>query len=336
MANINLIKKTTATVTVELPTDVQLSDTPLGGRFRFTCPGPKGNDLASNPYTTEDIKLDESNYWVAYMIHKNCTGFQYKLQVWRARTFQYNNNGIAFYVRFVGSNGAHPPMRIVSGVDSPLTGSNLTAVTYNAVNASTSIFYDAIPFEMLRTYETDPQVIVHVGDYPAVCKNLSCHYNYIVPLGEVTNFTFTESSKELKLFGTAFPNDTSEIRYVEFAHTTCGVTGLNETSLNCTLVSEPVCGDHVPSLVTNQGLVLNNANMSAATINCTIASVHPTTKLNLLGGDNLTFTGAKFPHDLTTSTVEITFDDGTNCVPQISSTSELVCLTEPFNVTHAG
>jgi hypothetical protein len=43
--------------------------------------------------------------------------------------------------------------------------------------------------------------------------------------------------------------------------------------------------------VAKKGLVNNTANMTVMTINCTAASVYPTTQMNLLGGDNLTLTG---------------------------------------------
>lgn len=48
-------------------------------------------------------------------------------------------------------------MRIISGVDTPLTGNNLVTNASKYINASNDIiFYEAIPFEMLRTYETEP------------------------------------------------------------------------------------------------------------------------------------------------------------------------------------
>jgi hypothetical protein len=64
-------------------------------------------------------------------------------------------------------------MKIISGVDEPLTGANLVSNNTKFIEADQNlIFYEAIPFEMLRTYETKPQIKVQVGDYPAVCKNL--------------------------------------------------------------------------------------------------------------------------------------------------------------------
>jgi hypothetical protein len=48
-------------------------------------------------------------------------------------------------------------MRIISGVDSPLTGANLVSNQTKVFEADNNhIFYEAIPFDMLRTYETAP------------------------------------------------------------------------------------------------------------------------------------------------------------------------------------
>ena len=40
-------------------------------------------------------------------------------------------------------------------------------------------------------------MIVTVGDDPAVCHNLTCDFTFIEPVGEITSFTFTESTKKL-------------------------------------------------------------------------------------------------------------------------------------------
>lgn len=68
-------------------------------------------------------------------------------------------------------------------------------------------------------------------------------------------------------------------------------------------------------------------------MSCSISTLTPSQALNLLGSDNITFTGTYFPKDLSKSTVSILFDDSqaTNCTPQFSSSNELVCLTSAFN-----
>jgi len=322
-----------------MPSQVQLSSKPLTGRYRVTCPDPVDNLLYTNPLVSRSLSRDTSGHWVGIGIGRNCSGTYDKIEVWNANTHQYRQNGFGWYIRFVGRNGANTQMRIVPDWDDPLTGGDTTSaepLEYNhtkVLNASDTLYYEAVPFEMLQTYETNPQVIVQVGDYPAVCKNLTCDYNYVVPQGEVTAFTYTASTKQLTLTGTNLPANASLVRHVEFAHSYCTLTAVSNTSVTCTLDYEPVCGDHLPKLVSKYGLVNNSASLTAETITCTISSVVPTTDLNLLGGDNLTISGTQFPWNLQTSVVDIKFNDAqqTTCTPQTSTSTELVCLTGAFD-----
>jgi hypothetical protein len=84
---------------------VQLGEEPMSGKFRIVCPGPTNNDIAMNPYTTEDINLGASADTVLRAIERNCSDTYYKIDVWGAGTYSYSANGISFYVRFIGSNG---------------------------------------------------------------------------------------------------------------------------------------------------------------------------------------------------------------------------------------
>lgn len=309
-ANIKVIKSTTATITVDQSSTVQAGDGPLSGSYRIVCPGPPGNDVAAYPITTNDIPLSHSAYWIGREIEKNCTDSRYKIEVFNAPGQEYNVNGLNYMVRFIGSNGPKSQMRIISGVDTPLTHSKLQFNQSKIVNATNDlIFYEAIPFEMLRTFETNPQVEVQVGDYPAVCKNINCDYNFVIPEGEVTGFTYTAGTRELQLTGLDLPANASLIRMIEFAHSKCTVTSVSNSTIVCTLDYEPVCGDHLPYLYSIYGLVNQTAGLTPETITCTATSVIPTTQLNLLGGDNLTLSGTQFPWNLETSTVEIKFND---------------------------
>ena len=70
---------------------------------------------------------------------------------------------------------------------------------------------------MLRTYETQPQLIVSVGDLPAVCHNLTCDFSYIEAQGQVTSFSFDESTKKLVIQGENLPNEANLIQEINFA-----------------------------------------------------------------------------------------------------------------------
>lgn len=90
---------------------------------------------------------------------------------------------------------------------------------------------------MLKTYETEPQVIVKVKDLPAVCHNLTCDFTYTEPVGEVESFTFDETTKKLVITGTNLTDSLDQIRYIEYALSTCTVdeSTLSNTTIECTL-----------------------------------------------------------------------------------------------------
>lgn len=88
-ANIKVIRDTSATITVDQAGDVQTSDAPLSGSYRIVCPGPTGNDVAEDPYTTNDIALTTSAYWVSYELFKNCSDSWYNIDMWSASTYAY-------------------------------------------------------------------------------------------------------------------------------------------------------------------------------------------------------------------------------------------------------
>lgn len=114
---------------------------------------------------------------------------------------------------------------------------------------------------MLKTYETEPQLIVTVGNLPAVCHNMTCGFTYVAPVGEVTSFTFDQSTSKLVLTGTELPSMITDIDKVEFALSRCSVdeSTLSATNLECTLVQEPTCGNHLPILTSVLGVVPNSA-----------------------------------------------------------------------------
>jgi hypothetical protein len=77
-------------------------------------------------------------------------------------------------------------MRILPGIDEPLSGPDeILYRDQKIVEASDNLYYDIVPFEMLRTVESLPQILVTVDGWPAVCHNLTCDFTYKIPEGEV-------------------------------------------------------------------------------------------------------------------------------------------------------
>lgn len=323
----------TATITVRMPSEVQTSGAPLTGKFRIQCKNAHNHASLSDP-----IPVGAHPITVEHIVQRSCAKLNDKIQVWQSNEFAYPQNGFGFFIRYAGKNEDVGQAEIQSDTDQPLAGEGISYYANTTVPYSNNLFYEPVPFEWLRTYETKPQLIVTVNGEPAVCHNLTCDFVYTEPQGEVTGFTYEATTKVVALTGTGLIGP--GIRYIEFAKSRCAVdpATMTETSLTCTLVQEPTCGDHVPLLTSTLGLVNTTTGLTPETITCLVSSVAPTTQLNLLGQDNLTISGTFFPYNLVTSTVSINFTDAasTPCIPQWSDSSELVCLTQAFDAAEAG
>jgi hypothetical protein len=324
-----LVAKTTSTATITAlpPSQVQLSSKPLSGKYKIKCVDKDGFESFSS-----DIKYSTSENWIANEIMYNCDGLYDRIEVLNSYRQPYRQNGVDIFIRFLGVNEDPGQFEIMSADDEPLDGGNVTFESLTVQPYSTNIFYEPIPFEMLKTFETKPQLIVSVDGLPAVCHNLTCDYTYTVPVGEVTSFTFDDASSSLVLTGTGFD---AEITKVEFALSDCTVDAstLSATNLECTLASAPTCGEWKPILTSSLGIIPNAIAMTATTVSCAMTAGTPATDLNLLGGDSLEFVGTNLPHDLERSVISVAFDDtqATLCVPTSTTATKLICVTDSFD-----
>jgi hypothetical protein len=265
-SSITVVKTTSkATIVVDLPIAVQLSAPPLSGNYRIKCVAPDGTVSYS-----KDIGLSYSDNWVNNQMSNGCDKLYDLTEVTRGNDFSYAENGVSWILRFIGLNEDPGQFEIVSSEYTPLTAGvgNITFYSNTTVPYGINLFFEAIPFEMLRTYETEPQLIVSVGNLPAVCHNLTCDFTFILPVGEVTAFTFDEATKKLVLTGTDIPSVIANISKVEFALLECIVdeSTLTATKLECILEKEPTCGDHLPILTSLLGKIPNAASLAAKTI----------------------------------------------------------------------
>jgi len=240
-------------------------------------------------------------------------------------------------VRFLGLNEDPGQYELISDDASPLQGDNLTFTAETIQPYSSNLFYEPIPFEMLKTFETKPQLIVSVDGLPAVCHNLNCDYDFQVQESVIDSFTFDATANSVTFVGQGLPTDDADFVKIKFAHAPCTITAgsSSETGFTCDMEIPPTCGTYIPSVVVQMGEVTMADSVTAEQIDCTITSAVPMSDLNLLGGDNITFTGTNFPHTLSTSTFAISFDNSltSDCAVQKSSTTELVCLTSAFDST---
>jgi len=283
------------------------------------------------------MKWNTHEIWFDVHIMNNCTGLYDRIETWDAYPYSYKENGRGNYIYFKGINEDPGQFEIVSDWDTPLDGDNITFVSNTTQEYGTNLFYDPVPFEMLKTYDTIPQIVVTVNDLPVICHNITCGFNITEPVGEVASFTFDTATNKLTLVGTEMPVNASDVYLVEFAQSTCTIeTGtITETGLECILDREPTCGSWVPKLTAVLGIVPNIANLTNLEVECTIASAEPDFDLNIIGGDNITISGEHFPWDLDINTIEATFNDAdsTPCTPQVSLSTNFVCITNSFSET---
>jgi hypothetical protein len=184
---------------------------------------------------------------------------------------------------------------------------------------------DVLPFEMLYTAHTVPQVIVQVGDMPAVCANVACDYEYQSTTASITGFTF--SDLQLTITGVALPQDYD---YISFSDVLCDVSSSSETEIVCTLQDTQVAGLWTPVIYTSQGIVPVDAAVMELLVSPIISSVSPNT-FNPAGGQEAIITGSGFPSDDSHPAItSVGFDDGTNCVVTSISSTVIKCITDSF------
>lgn len=268
---------------------------------------------------TLPFSVRDGDSTVAHRISEECPGFKDKIQVQHNNTYYDRSLGRAFYIRFVGYNDDPGQFEFVSDEDVPITGQDVKFIAQTVTPYGSNLFYEPIPFEMLKTYETKPQVIVNVNGLPAVCHNLTCDFTYTAAVGQVTAASFDESTKKVVIAGTELPSKLADIQSVYFALTECQVdeSTLSSENVECTLALDPTCGDHLPIITSKFGRIPYADGLAKHSVDCSVDAITPLADLNLLGYDNITLTGKNFPHNLESSTIDLKFDDAqqTKCMP---------------------
>jgi hypothetical protein len=82
---------------------------------------------------------------------------------------------------------------IASDPSDPLTGNSISTTMYERKAFGPNAFIDVLPFDMLYTAETSPQVIVTVDDLPAICAKNNCAYDYSPSTNSITDFAYDGS-----------------------------------------------------------------------------------------------------------------------------------------------
>ena len=231
---------------------MQLSKPPLGGKFKIKCV-TSANTVS---YTRELQVLATTALIVQESINSDCYQMNDKVQVDELRNdCPYRENCIKFRIRFSGLNDNPGQYMIESGTDTPLTGDDQQPITYDGKTLfefGSSIFYNAVPFEMLRQYVEKPQVIMQVGTLPAVCHNNNCGFNFIEPTAKITSFTYNPATKALNIQGTDLPTTNMKIM---FGLQNATVNSATTNQISATLVGAAIIGKWLPVVTDKFGLI---------------------------------------------------------------------------------
>ena len=143
---------TSATISIEYPSEVQLSTAPISGSFVVRCVDEAGLESSS-----QAISFSEGASVIQERIEQGCAKLYDKITVSDAdlTTLPYAENGRNISLSFDGLTVDTGQFYIVSDTETPLTG-NVTYFQGTSIPYGQNLWYDPIPFEMLKTYETLP------------------------------------------------------------------------------------------------------------------------------------------------------------------------------------
>jgi hypothetical protein len=141
----------TAAIAVTLPIDLQVSGTPVSGKYQVQCLNDNGEASL-----TRELEYNSDEVTTLWTIQQDCHQVFDGLQVIRLPGYKYKENGIGMRLRFSGLNYDPGQYKILPGNVTVLTGTNLQYKESTVVPFGGNIFYEPIPFEMLRTFEAIP------------------------------------------------------------------------------------------------------------------------------------------------------------------------------------
>ena len=101
--------------------------------------------------------IDRPAWIYGVYISRDCTGFADKVKVVDTQEYGTWSIGRSLELIFEGEHGGAPgQFKFIEDEYCSLSGNQITLEQEVTQAAGTNIFYDVIPFEMLRTYETEP------------------------------------------------------------------------------------------------------------------------------------------------------------------------------------
>ena len=204
-----------------------------------------------------------------------------------------------------------------------MTGNEVTYQTETIREYGQNLMFEPIPLSMLYTDAQQPQVLIKVNGIEGVCPEFNCNYVYVDTASMITGQSL--SGNDLIIDGTNLPTDVTSVK---LANSECGVITASTTQITCTLTTSPAAGSWDVKVTDASGLIPVDASVGKINVALTVTAVSPSTDLNQLGGDTLTFTGEGF--DNLAANTQITFSDGTSCDVTATSSTQVDCMISGF------
>ena len=252
---------------------------------------------------------------------------QFKTFVRKSNKYSYSVNGIELVLHFLDYHGDVPQCTIESSEDDPITGNDViefNSITYREYGQN--LMFEPMPLEFMYTDATQPQVLVSVNGISGVCPEFNCDFLYIEPTSQITSQSLT-NGVDLTIQGTALP--TENIR-VLLANSECQTITASETEITCSLADLPAAGTWDVQVIDYRGLIPLDENLDCIDVDLVVDSISPNSDLNQLGGDVLTLTGTGF--DPVTTDTTVVFSDGTICIVEAATSTELLCTVDGFDL----
>jgi hypothetical protein len=285
---------TTASISIQAASSFTQSTPPFSGSYKLSY------TLNGVSLSTDEISYSANAHTIQEAIYSSAPSFRYKVFVSLQDSWYWDNDYKQITLTFSGYDADAPQFSVASGVDSPLNNEDIHFFTEETTLAydSTLVTYTPVPFEMIRTQHSSPQIVMTVDGRPIACRNVDCDYEYTVADAEITSFSLSGSGSAgdtLTIGGTDFP---TSIKHVYFGQSKCSGETVSTTEIECTLEESVAAGEWLPEVTGFYGLIPVDANLANEDVAIVITSVSPNADLNLNGGTLLTIAGNYFPYGL--------------------------------------
>ena len=212
------------------------------------------------------------------------------------------------------------------------SGSSLTKKSVILHQPGTTVYYNVIPSDFLRTYNTKSQLTVDIDGFRAVCRT-NCNFIYKTPEdGYPSIDSMTKSGTVLTITGNNFDTISGDVT-VWIGYGECSITFITSNSILCSIPdgSNAVAGRFTPVVYSAAkgiaSLINSNSTAIQVEIDLEIASVSPTSG-SILGGSIITITGKGFPNYISNNNINATVSIGNSyCMLLTTSFTTITCET---------